>query len=316
MCISTKTSPLHKALALVVLLTACHSSIRYPAGGYDYPSHVADKDSNFYFYPIKNKESRLDSFAHSFYYRFYWEFGEPNLSMHSQPATVLRLTRQSLGGFPVIITLYENEVIIKQGRPGKGFSQHSYTNRLTAIEKMHFKVLQWYFPIEDGEHSLKKKYYLDSLGTVYPQLHDPGYYSNLLQKAFPYKSPIFAYTERRIPISRSVFDTVVTLINNSGFWQQPVHIRSKHEPNDDLGFLLEANTAQKYNVVFADGGGDDSSQFNRACQELVRYAKMDSVIHLVPDKDRISDTVRPPVVVQDVYLEEIKESHLKKHKKK
>ena len=40
-------------IVLILLLTAYSDSIKYPEGGYDYPKHVADKDTNFYYYPLK-----------------------------------------------------------------------------------------------------------------------------------------------------------------------------------------------------------------------------------------------------------------------
>jgi hypothetical protein len=69
-------------ILLILLLTACSDSIKYPDGGYDYPKHVADKDTNFYYYPVRDVMSKTDSLSLTVTYLFYKQYDEPNLSLH------------------------------------------------------------------------------------------------------------------------------------------------------------------------------------------------------------------------------------------
>jgi hypothetical protein len=110
-------------------------------------------------------------------------------------------------------------------------------------------------------------------------LHDPVYYRQLLAKVNAHKAPCFTYSQRQIDISPAQFDSLVTQINNSGFWQLPYRINCAEAPMDGDGFTMEANTSEKYKVIFASSCIDQNS-YKQALQELVRRAGMDTVIHI------------------------------------
>ena len=50
-------------IVLILFLSACSNSIQYPDGGYDYPKRVADKDTDFYYYPVKDIMPKGDSLS-------------------------------------------------------------------------------------------------------------------------------------------------------------------------------------------------------------------------------------------------------------
>ena len=61
-------------------------------------------------------------------------------------------------------------------------------------------------------------------------------------------------------------------------------------------FPLEANTPQKYNMVSTASCQDDTSKFTRACQELIKYSKMDDKIRLVWGDEAEEGDTTPPII--------------------
>jgi hypothetical protein len=45
---------------MALTFASCGARTHYPAGGYPYPEHFTEKDTNFYFYPVRDKFSRQD----------------------------------------------------------------------------------------------------------------------------------------------------------------------------------------------------------------------------------------------------------------
>jgi len=173
------------------------------------------------------------------------------------------------------------------------------------------------FPIDKKppHRSEKKQHYLDSMGRVYPQLYNPAYYASLWEKEYVYTKPLYTYTSKTVTISRPEFNHLVNCFDSAGYWHLPPELPCIDVPMDGYGFTLEANTARKYNMVSSGSCGDTATiPFARACQELVRYAKMDSVIELYWDAK--VDKPHPPIIVQEVPLQEIKLEMVKPHKKK
>src|SRR5688572_22274937 len=80
---------------LLLLIPACFISCLqqpdYPAGGFAYPSKVADSDTTLYYYQLKDIASKMDAFRDSYVYLFYRPFNEPNLSLKPQPKETFRL---------------------------------------------------------------------------------------------------------------------------------------------------------------------------------------------------------------------------------
>ncbi|MBN8853981.1 MAG: hypothetical protein BGO55_10325 [Sphingobacteriales bacterium 50-39] len=179
---------MHKQYIYIILLLAgCHSAttIKYPPGGFGYPEHPLDGDTNFYYYPIRELESRRDSFRESYDYDYFQSAREPNLSIRPQPVPTFRLSYGVPLGTDYIIALTPEYITVKT--PAH-YSDECMalpdTSRLTPMERYHYHILHYNFPIEPtAKRSPWKQHWLDSLGTVYPALHDVKYYSYLWNKA-------------------------------------------------------------------------------------------------------------------------------------
>jgi hypothetical protein len=282
---------------ITLFLLACHSSVKYPPGGYDYPEVVADKDTNFYYCPLKKILSRSDSFRETYTYKYYRQFDEPNLSLRPMPAAIFRFVYSPALGSPVIITLTQNEIIVKKAVPrnDSGLQIFPDTNLLTPIERRHIALLDRNFPIDEKRHrSPRRQHYVDSMGRLYPQLYDVAYYSLLRDKEYANTVYYYTYTTKKIKLSPTRFEQLVRQINASGYWQLPLSLPCKEYGFDGMGFSLEANTPVKYNLV-GDGSCvmDSIPLFGRACQALVHEALMDKEIQLVYDlRGRHHQTIR------------------------
>jgi len=289
---------------------ACHPSIRYPPGGYDYPKQIAAKDANFYFYPMKDSLPRSDSFIIAVGHTFFEDFNEPNLSLRPMATPTFRLTWSPSFSKVTIITLTPHEITIKEGTLRKDYN-YPDKNLLTPIERLHVEVLGTSFPIDDTtHHSTRKQHRLDSMGRLYPQLYDPAYYKYLLDKEAPHTVPSYIYTVTKIPITPAGFDSLVDRINTSGYWQWPFKGSCPELPTDAGGITLEANTPEKYKVIWGSDCPYDSISYKQAWQALVNRAGMEKHIQLLWGWK--ADTVG---VIAAPSLPEVKEPVKKKHKK-
>lgn len=288
-----------------LLLFACNQSIKYPKGGFAYPKHVAAKDTNFYYYQLRDSFSRRDSFLEATRYITYQLFGEFNLSLKPARKDVFRLTYgAALGRFFYLIILTEDNIIVKKG--DYSLIAKWDTSRLSEKEKMHIDFFRRYFPVEERlaqlNKSSKRFFYLDSLVKANPQLLDVNYYKSLDDKETVYNKETFKYTTTKIPITKAQFDTLVNGINASGFWQLPYDI-SKPDCMDGAGWSMEANTANQYKVV-KDGNCADTTGFSKAYQKIIDFAGLSNEIYVYSDPSKI-DTSKPSIIVQDVELEEV-----------
>ena len=303
-----------KSVYLIIYIftfVSCSEEIVYPEGGYEYPKFVVDKDTTFYFYPLKDILSTRDSFETANSYSFLHRFDEYNLSLRPNDKPIFRLT---YNGYPTaIITLLPDEIIVKEFISGTWY-QSPDTTKLSNKEKNHFDMLVRFFPLNDTSYKKWKKIYLDSLSVADPELLDPNYYQYLLEKTGVYSKNKFEYSSKKIPISKKTFTYLANQINSSGYWQLPFGNWCVNVPTDASGFMLEANTSKKYNAVNSVSCPDDSTKYTRACQELIKYAQMDSVIKLIWDGAATTDTP-DPIKIRELTLTEIKEEPVKKKKK-
>ncbi|HWK05598.1 MAG TPA: hypothetical protein VNS58_18285 [Puia sp.] len=292
---------------LLVALAGCKNPVSYPPGGYPYPDPATVKDTNFYYYPLKNKLSRRDSFRCSSDSCYFHAFHEPNLSIHALPTAYFRLTYGGPLRSPIIITLTPYEIVVKKGQLTEEYVSLPDTNRLSVIERRHLRLLDRYYPIDEKQHRpVWKLHYLDSMGHIYPQLYDPAYYAGLQGRAYAHTAPIYSFTVKQIKISQLTYDSLVNHINASGYWQLPYAVECKDPPFDVPGFSMEANTPDKYNCVNTSLCDDSPPRYMSACQELIRQAGLGKEIHLAWDPKM--DTVKSKsIIVQDVQLEEVKE---------
>jgi hypothetical protein len=300
-----------------LLITACHSRDIFPAGGYPYPKHISDKDTNFYFYPIRNKISRSDSFHDALAFMSYRELSEPNLSIKPMAEDEFRLTYQpALGPGPLIIAITKDSIIVKQGSPTDEYMRLYEGIQLDTLEQRLVKLLDNNYPLDDtsAHHSPGRRHYLDSMGRRYPKLYDPVYYRFLLDKEFAHTKPLFTYTRKSIKTKQEDFDHFVALLNASGYWHLPITMPCPEAGFDGWGYTLEANTVLQYNNVSDASCGADTSQFTKACQSLIDFAGLEKKIKMFYGGPS-DTTARKPIIVEDIKLEDVKEPNQPKPKK-
>jgi hypothetical protein len=296
------------------------------AGGYPYPDHIANRDSNLYFYPVKDRQSMRDSFYDSYMYLFFKGMDEPNMSLKPTSTPTYRFVYEGYANpNDYIITLSEKEIVVKKLSKVDSDRQIIYpdTNRLTPQERFFVKILDEDFPInKPNPHHLRHRRKLDSVDRLYPQLLDPSYYNSLMEKEGLLTYRHFQYTLKKIPITPETYKSLVKTIDTSGYWQFPPKLPPENhiiDVFDAAGFILEANSSQKYNMVEGCFCGDDSTnRFELILHALAKAAALISEIH-VGDTTRYGTTLKERVVIQDVHLEDVKEQpplHKPHHPKK
>lgn len=295
---------------LCLLLVACDSSIKYPEGGYDYPKHVADKDTNFYYYPLKDIMPKKDSLLYTSTYLLFKEFDEPNLSLRPFGYDVFRLQYgESLGGY-YIITVTRNFIHVKK----EIFDDENLfdQNMLSQGEQKIYRIFRRNYPFDNLNEYMQR--YVDSIKSVNPKILQPEYFVYLMKKKFKPIDPKKVYALTTIKITDRDFNHLVEIINKSGYWKMPYAFPSDDCCTDGYGYSLEANTAHKYNFATATISFDSSKQrinFSKACQEIIKYAHLEKEISLWDD----SKTDTSHIVIQDVQLEEVKPPPSKYNKK-
>lgn len=298
---------IHIILAIVFFIS-CKNSIHYPDGGYDYPKHIADKDTNFYYYPLKDIISKNDSLHYATAFLGFKNYNEPNLSLHPLPHDKFRLVYSPALGGLYIISLNKNSIQIKKE------IYHEETlydeSRLTQEEQKLLNIIGYNYPYDNL--SKNRKRYIDSLKTINPGVLTPAYYIYLSKKISNYIDPLKIYSTTTIRITDEDFKHLVTTINNSGYWKMPYFFNCEDASADGYGYSLEANTNHKYNFVSAASCSSLSEQqtkFSKACQEIINYAHLKNEISVW--FDGITDTVKNNMVY-DVPLEPI-EKPVQKH---
>ncbi len=263
--------------------------IDYPEGGYKYLIDTDKKYQKFYYAPIKDSILKYDSIRMAFYEPYVFRsFDEPNLSLKPKNESIFRFTYgDALGVTPdVVITLKENEIIIKKRKSGWPYPELADSN-LNEIERYHYNLIESYYILDRGGKKFRKipeysKYTsnrLDSLVKKYPMLLDSRYHISILEKSI-IRQPHFTYTTSRIYISKKIFKNLVDSINSSGYWKLPVFINCTVSVMDGDGFSLEAITPLKYNVVMSSSCENNAKKFSRACQLLVKAARLDKEIKI------------------------------------
>ena len=138
------------SLTPLLFIIACHSPVRYPPGGYDYPKQVSDKDTNYYYCAIRDKESRRDSFRDAWAFITFRAFDEPNLSLRPVATDVFRLTySEALDPTPYLIILKPGEILVKTGKVMDDFLRYPDTNRLTPLERIQVRILDRDYPLDE-----------------------------------------------------------------------------------------------------------------------------------------------------------------------
>jgi hypothetical protein len=294
-------------LFVVCLLASCTKPRKHPSGGYAYLRVTRDEDTDNYFMPIRKFVPRKDSLMYVNSNYEYKMFQEPNLSLRFLGQDEYRLIYEGGLIYPTIIILTPGKIVVKHETKGLPYFPEN-ENLLDSLERFHFRILQYRFPLDEYHGNVKRKRYYDSLIRVYPQLLSPAYFQYLLKKAMDRQAEPFSYYERTYHLTDSQYRYLVTLIDSSGYWRLPYTLSCKPEdiPMDGDGFTLEANTRDGYNVVTRSGcAGDSGLALAKACQELVKYAHKADSIQLFREPG--------PFVVQDVPLEDVRQPPRRKH---
>jgi hypothetical protein len=268
----------------IALPLACVSKPEHPQGGYSYPKANANVDTNDYSYPIKDLINERDSFRLAYYQRYWHQaFNEPNLSIRPQDQDVFRLTYQNFAGDAIIITLFENKIVAKQAVKGDPYPEYDST-RLSPLERYHYEILYWNFPIQHPRYKGYWRRHLDSLARVYPQLLDAFYYRQLLDKSLVATNDPLQYAKTEIPISKNKYYRIVNHINSSGYWKMSYETDCIDVWTDGYAYFLEANTKDRYNIVLRTGCTTDEIPFAKVCQELINAASLERSIKILFEK--------------------------------
>ncbi len=283
--------------ALIFFLAACHSKTEYPNGGFEYPEQVAAGDSNLYYYPLKNIESKRNAFYDSYSYLFYKAFDEPNLSIRPQSKETFRLTYSTAFGNSIIISLTNDLITVKKGSIDELYIED--TSHLSETEKFHWELLKRRFPIETAGKKPSSKHYYDSLIKLYPELLNPKYFHTLYAKTMVRNTNKFTYSVTKISLKNQEFDSLIKHINLSGYWTMPYSIECRDPPTDGYAFELEANTKKSYKIVSVGSCEYDTSKFTKACQKLIDLANLNKEINLIWSfKSAIVYSVKLPDIKQ------------------
>lgn len=255
----------------------------FPEGGYKYPPSATKEDSGFYFLPLKDVFLRRDSLEASYFDSIIFKsFNEPNISIAPLKKSVFRLSYfdSPLGSYkPMIITLKEDSIIIKEGVSGFYYPEID-TNKLSKKERINYDILERWYPLNDSAYKGAEREYLRSLITMQPELESPRYYKSLWQKAAVFGAPL-VYNIWYKKISGKTYNKLVTAINNSVFWACKIDCSCSQSVNDGDWFVLEANTPNKYHMVLSSSCFGGPGSLVEACQELIVEAGLDNKIHLV-----------------------------------
>lgn len=300
-------------LCFILSVASCNSKINFPAGGYNYPVDISKIDTNVFSYPKTLKANRKDSFRSS-YYGYYWykNFDEPNLSIRPQSQVTFRLVYESAFGATSIFTMTPNQIVVKQLIQGKFYKEND-TMKLDKLERLHFRLLERNFPIEDLPLDYQFKRTADSFAKIYPKLLDPNYYKYLLDKSSFTDTIPFKYSVKKI-ISNAVFRGIVKMINASGYWGLPFQIKCNGESTDGYGFSLEANLPKRYSVVSLSNCPEKADKFSWACQAIVDASSLERKIKLI-SKDKNTDRIPDSLINHEVDIPRVKNNSPNKKKK-
>jgi hypothetical protein len=264
--------------------------------------------------------SGRDSFIHAHDSVLFAAVSEPNLSLRPLLTPVFRLYYTGYREGGLIITLTPTEITVKRF-DSLNQKYLTDTSRLDSLERWQITFFDKYFgtdrPNDTAIRKQHRHHYIDSIEKKYPQLNDLSYYWQLIRKELVSDTGAFPYTMVKSPITTGEYHSFVNRLNASGYWQMPYKRECNEAIADGPAYLaLEANTPEKYNFVSGYVCPNDTIDFYKACQELVRYAKLDKEFGLLwIDHPQPDTSTRKPIVIQDVQLEEVKEPKKEKHKR-
>lgn len=270
-------------LLIIFLLQSCRNdkdtAIIFPEGGYDYPKNIMADDANFYYYPIKNSEKKKLVFGDYYMYYLYHLFQEPNLSLEPRKKETFRLYYSDAFNTTIMLTLSDNVITIKEGITEGLYEDR--TAQLSPIEKLHLKMLDDNYPIDEMNRNSKFIVQYDSMIKLYPQLLEVKYYHSIYEKSFARTNKKFNFNTRKFYLTTSKYDSLVKQLNASEFWSLPYLNEYKGMQLDGFTFVLEANTKKKYQVVRVQACADNVIKFTQFCQQLIELTHLGKEIDLI-----------------------------------
>jgi len=259
--------------------------INYAAGGYDYPTTLIGIDTNLYSYPIDILKGSKDSLDASYYGPYFGKgYKEPNLSLRYLGTDVFRLSYSTAFGFELIFSLTQDKIVVKEITKGSPYPTYDSTE-LSPFERFLFQEMKYDFPFKYRTKAKKTSRRIDSLTRRYPQLLDINYFRHLMNKSASLNLQNFTFITREINISHATYKDLVTRINECGYWKLPYELPCAQCYLDGFGYMLEANTATKYNCVSAGTCINDTDKFALACQAIIDAAYFGHRINLIMAKD-------------------------------
>jgi len=247
-------------------------------GGLNYINPITPLDSINYCLPLKDSFSRGTI---KYTYDFYRAFDEPNLSHNGKENPIFRFTLDGFGEKPTIITFTQQKIICKIYESGLIYPDTD-PDRLTEIERLHLKVLEWNLGFTYGKIAKANKQLFDSMTKSNPLLKDRNYYNTLHRKIVIKGNPFNYRTIVKI-MEPGSFWPIIQNINESGYWNMK-HDQSMNKSwgaaMDGAGFGLEANYKKQYQFVYKEMEANDTTNFTRLCKYLLEVAGVSNKYHL------------------------------------
>jgi hypothetical protein len=271
-------------LFLLIIFGCKNEPIIYPDGGYAFINTDTINDKSFPYFPVRDSMLSRDSMRAVLYAaNFLKLFDEPNISLKPSEKEIFRLSiENSLGGPYYFITLTDGKIIAKKGLQNKMFD--GAINKVSESEQNLYYLLDWYilFNDKDQEGQRKPKYSTDEKRKIdsCKELGITNCYKYLFEKSAMPLSKTFKYETRIITLPRHSYKKLIDKINYSGYWKMPLELDCNDRPSDGVGFSLEANNSKKYNLVSSRDCMNPSSDFKKACQQIINYAHYDDEIKI------------------------------------
>lgn len=227
--------------------------IELTEGGYTYKPTLEPGDENFYMLPVQKALSRRDSVDAAFEYPAIMRaFDEPNISITSPSSPVIRLVLwSSFTAYLGIVTIHENEVILKETKTGYPACESSSEN-LSGDDEVHYRWLWMGYPLNEFNRIPSSKKFIDSLLIAAPQLNDPSYFLSLKKKAVYRSAKPFTYRKWTKKISSKTFQRFIQSINESGFWNiQYKDTVCQSMPTDGDDYSMEFAGRDRYQFVIS-----------------------------------------------------------------
>jgi hypothetical protein len=277
--------------AFALLVFSCKRKdkpeIQFPEGGYPYSKNLNAQQEQFYFDPVKAEISKKDSvLIASDCPQLFQAFDEPNISISPPANPIIRMIFfTGRLGYEAFVTMTEAEIIAKETKSGYAMT-YSDETKLDSLERRHFYLLRKCFPFNEYDGDVRTKRYLDSLIRVFPKLNESAYYVKLRRRAKGVSKEPFSYRSWKVPISKEIYDSIVGLINKSGFWKLPYINYECDEGAMDGGdsYILEVATPKKYQVVNHAKCYHNSTPLDKACKALIKASKVDESFKRYEDK--------------------------------